>query len=263
MLNILQDHSIYRSQCTDSVDSIVEMYLQLYERYISEYSNGDNYRDQDFQTGTFVLHHVYTSVLTSTLNAEVAYKIGIVAILYYIEFINQISKNVTTSEVMRSHLLLGDGETRGEETTEITYNDVIMFVYSKTLSNIMNHLIKGTSNFTVCHYFFRINQLLIADLNTYQKVTKCLRSCVQISFTVQQLQTLIIIIEYAFAEGVPRDKIISFVYVFARLVHHNRCSITPSEAMQKVTNARFRYYIQGTTPLTFVKWFVGKNTYIT
>jgi hypothetical protein len=259
MLNILQEHSVYRSQCTDSVDSIVEMYLQLYERYITEYANGDNYRDQDFQVGTFVLHHVYTSVLTSTLNAEVAYKIGIVAILYYIEFINQISRNVPTPGVIRAHPLLGDEET-SENTTEITYNDVIMFVYSKTLSNIISHLIKGTSslNFTVCHYFFRINQLLIAEfeLNAYHKVTKCVRSCIKTQFTVEQLQSMTIMIEYAFVERVPRDKILSLIYVFSRLVHHDRCSVVPFNAMQKVTNARFQYYIQGKTPLAFVKWFV-------
>ena len=257
MLNILQDHSVYRSRCTDSVTTIVEYYLQLYERYIIEYLNGEKYHENDFQRGVFILHNVFMTILTNTQNAEVAYKIGNIAILYYIEFINQISKNTPLSEI-KSYSFLFENDI-SDNTTNITYNDVVTFVYSKTLSNIINNLVKTTMtpNLIISDYFFRINQILLSNsnINEYHKIAKCIRICIKIQFTVQQLQSLLIMIEYVNSECIPLEKILLQINVFSKYIARNNFTITPFDAMKKVTNTNFKYYVKGSSPYIFVKWF--------
>lgn len=249
MLDILQDQSVYRQRCTDSIIKVVDTYIQLYERYVAEYANGENYKPNDFQTGASVIHNVFAAVLTSTQNTEVAYKIGIVAVLYYIEFINQISKNIPTTKPPHSFL---EG---CENTADITYNDVVMFVYSKTLSNI-KVTVSSSPVLVLSEYFFRLNQLMISACCDYEKVAKCIRKCVALPFTISQLQSMLIMVEYMMIERISITKILTLIYVYGGFVAKKKCNQCPSQAMKKVTNANFSFYAAGGSPYVFVKWFI-------
>ena len=312
MINELQKESNYFVECDFELNDVIQSFQLLNFKYINEWCTYSSIKHEDYFIGCKILTHTFTILISSTMNLELSTKITTIAFLYYIEFISQInfnnhknestilleiinqmnnetiplnnkkihdiSKNDISHNFQNITMNLNKTEidtTSNYHKNSITYHDVMLFVYNKTLSNIVKHYVKSSRKLEQimckCQYYFKLNTLMMQFFiqkeellkntviiqKTYKKIMDMFNKYLQYNLTTTQLQCLVIFSEYIIIySNYGNKQFITTISIFPSMLRKFNPNMTPNNALQHAVSHDFKYRIISSSPFYLVKWFI-------
>lgn len=193
-------------------------------------------------------------------------------------------ENAKTEHVVEKGMVCGDISSGIFETYDssnrstITYHDVMLFVYNKTLSNIVKHYVKTNRKLeeimTECDYYFRLNALLMRLLynekdslnnaalirKSHRKIVNILDSYLAEGLNVVQLQVVLIFVEYVTMLNINSKytkRIMIMFLILPRALRRHHPQMTPEMALVRAATSKFEHRIIVSTPCSFVRWFIS------
>lgn len=160
----------------------------------------------------------------------------------------------------------------------ITYHDVMLFVYNKTLSNIVKHYVKSSRKLeglmAECHYYFRLNTMMMRFIynenssfknagrvqTAYQKIINIIDSYLRYRLSCSQLQVVLIFVEYVMMTNADRysKRIMVMFLIFPRVLLAYNSHMTADAALTRAASRQFGHRMTASTPYSFVRWFISR-----
>lgn len=153
MDNLFNGDIYYNNLLEEEIPNYIEKIANLIIKYYKETSS---IREEYQNTGLKSIIHIVRLLLLYTNNIECAIYYGDLSIIYYLEFLTQIT-------------------TDGQSFIKLTIRDAIIFVYKKTIFNILKESRKTTpsNNLIINTVFKKIDiLLLLITKENYEIISK-------------------------------------------------------------------------------------------